>query len=146
MSHAQDSIQLKILSPALLSCSKTPQTTPLSDPRAAEGVPKALLHLLPTCKPEQMLSRYPLTQVLASTENTRTFKSLSPKKINSRKTPRQQGKEDHSTEAWPHFREVQQHIQITAMERGNPGAWSLGSGFAQHRVCKQKKCVRTALN
>lgn len=51
---------------------------------------------------------------------------------NSRKAPRQQAKGGHSTEAWPHFREVQKHIKITAMERSNPGAWFW--------VCSAQEC------
>lgn len=68
-----------------------------------------------------------------------------PQKVwSSRRAPRQPPKKDHSTEAWPQFREVQQHILITAMERGNPGVWFLVLGLLS-TVYKQMKCVRTAL-
>lgn len=131
--------------------SKMPQTaiqilyTPIRPQSCWPQLSKAVSYTY--CLPASLSrchQRYPFAQVLAATESTWTLKCQSQKVWSSRRAPRQPAKKDHSTEAWPQFREVQQHILITAMERGNPGVWFLVLGLLS-TVYKQMKCVRTAL-
>lgn len=78
-------------------------------------------------------TRYPFVQVLAGHLNA----SQSEEVWNPRRAPKPQAKEDHSTEAWPQFREVQQYTLITAMEMGKPGIWSLVLGLlSTERISK----------
>lgn len=117
--------------------SKMPQlqyrsTTTLSDHTAAEhGCPRlSLLHYclpasLSRCYQDILLHKFWQLQKAPGHLNV----SQTQQVWNSRRAPRQQAKGDHSTDAWPQFRKVQQHILITAKEKGHPGAWSLVLGL-----------------